>query len=173
MGGCANASLDLWDWLTLPYDHNHGLQRLLGVDFSRPSTSEFPPLSRCHFQRYEVNREDYNSCKAKSALATDTTGNDLINLTSAGDYYYISSFPAQCEGGQWVHIKVGSISAALRPNSAPTLGKVPKPPIPFPPHVVVVYPYPHDCASTSISSKCLIMITTILGLALVADLYLV
>ncbi|KAL3527494.1 hypothetical protein ACH5RR_012150 [Cinchona calisaya] len=41
----------------------------------------------------QVNREDYNSSKAKSALATYTTGNDLINLTSAGDYYYISSFP--------------------------------------------------------------------------------
>lgn len=116
----------------------------------------------------QVNREDYNSCSAKSAVATYETGNDSINFASAGDYYYISSLPAQCDAGQRLHIKVGSIYASLPDDNTLSLGKVPKPPIPFPPHVVA-HPYPRSSASTSLSSKCLI--TTMLGLMLVADFY--
>ncbi|KAJ4831710.1 hypothetical protein Tsubulata_008368 [Turnera subulata] len=54
----------------------------------------------------QVSKQDYEACNASSPLNIYITGHDDIILRSAGDSYFLSGFPGECEGGLKVRISV-------------------------------------------------------------------
>uniref|UniRef100_A0A0E0M4U2 Phytocyanin domain-containing protein n=1 Tax=Oryza punctata TaxID=4537 RepID=A0A0E0M4U2_ORYPU len=44
----------------------------------------------------EVNKAGYESCSTSTSIATHTTGNDVIPLTSTGTRYFICGVPGHC-----------------------------------------------------------------------------
>ncbi|KAL2485874.1 Phytocyanin domain-containing protein [Abeliophyllum distichum] len=54
----------------------------------------------------QVTLPGFHSCNSSSPIATYSTGNDSITVTSPGHYYYICGFVGHCEAGQKVDIRV-------------------------------------------------------------------
>ncbi|XWS08994.1 hypothetical protein CRYUN_Cryun40dG0047800 [Craigia yunnanensis] len=90
-----------------------------------------------------VTHQMYRACNASAPLATYTTGNDSINITTKGHHFFFCGIPGHCQAGQKVDINV------LRtPETAPT----PAPSGPSPPSVLSVG-VPAPSPSDAISSK--------------------
>ncbi|CAN1807705.1 unnamed protein product [Linum perenne] len=71
-----------------------------------------------------VTHAMYRACNASSPLATYTTGNDSVTITTRGHHYFICGVNGHCQSGQKVDINVfRSSSPAPAPSSmaAPTL----------------------------------------------------
>ncbi|KAG8484483.1 hypothetical protein CXB51_022862 [Gossypium anomalum] len=65
-----------------------------------------------------VTHPMYKACNASAPLATYTTGNDTINITTKGHHYFICGAPGHCQAGQKVDINVLRTSEAA-PTTAP------------------------------------------------------
>uniref|UniRef100_A0A0E0EV31 Phytocyanin domain-containing protein n=1 Tax=Oryza meridionalis TaxID=40149 RepID=A0A0E0EV31_9ORYZ len=75
----------------------------------------------------EVNKAGYDSCSTSTSIATHTTGNDVIPLTSTGTRYFICGFPGHCTttgtaGNMKIQIDVvqADSSSALAPVATTT-----------------------------------------------------
>lgn len=73
----------------------------------------------------QVALPDFHSCNSSSPLATYSTGNDSITITSPGHYYYTCGFVGHCEAGQKVDIRVPK---ALQPTAVPVSSPIRAPP---------------------------------------------
>ncbi|XP_047180766.1 mavicyanin-like [Vigna umbellata] len=60
----------------------------------------------------------YKSCNASSPIATFTTGNDSIHITTHGHHFFFCGVPGHCEAGQKVDINVLKVSAEAPTPSA-------------------------------------------------------
>lgn len=69
----------------------------------------------------EVNKAAYDSCNTDNAIATHTTGNDVITLDRPGTRYFICGFPNHCTstGGMKIQIDVVAGATSLPPAGAP------------------------------------------------------
>lgn len=81
----------------------------------------------------QVIHSQYKACNVSSPIATHTTGNDSITITTSGHHFFLCGVPGHCQSGQKVDINV------LRPSSmAPTGTPSPVPeataPAPSPSH---------------------------------------
>ncbi|MBA0651612.1 hypothetical protein Goklo_018922 [Gossypium klotzschianum] len=65
-----------------------------------------------------VTHPMYKACNASAPLATYTTGNDTINITTKGHHYFICGAPGHCQAGQKVDINVLRTSETA-PTTAP------------------------------------------------------
>nr|AAU84431.1 blue copper-binding protein [Oryza sativa Japonica Group] len=69
----------------------------------------------------EVNKAGYDSCSTSTSIATHTTGNDVIPLTSTGTRYFICGFPGHCTttgtGNMKIQIDVVQADSLLRPGA--------------------------------------------------------
>ncbi|XP_022722916.1 mavicyanin-like [Durio zibethinus] len=81
-----------------------------------------------------VTHPMYRACNASAPLATYTTGNDSIVITTKGHHYFFCGVPGHCQAGQKVDINVLRTAetaptpgpSGLSPPSAPSVG-VPAP----------------------------------------------
>ncbi|GMI71938.1 hypothetical protein like AT5G26330 [Hibiscus trionum] len=53
-----------------------------------------------------VTHPMYKACNASAPLATYTTGNDTVNITTKGHHFFICGVPGHCQSGQKVDINV-------------------------------------------------------------------
>ncbi|XWS54001.1 hypothetical protein CRYUN_Cryun10bG0050200 [Craigia yunnanensis] len=105
-----------------------------------------------------VTHPMYKACNVSAPLATYTTGNDSINITTKGHHYFFCGVPGHCQAGQKVDINVLRTSETS-PAQAP-FGLTP----PSVPSVGVPAPSP----SNAISLKALKWSFSKLGLAMAA-----
>ncbi|XP_010468877.1 PREDICTED: mavicyanin-like [Camelina sativa] len=81
----------------------------------------------------QVSRRDFLSCNATSAMATYTSGSDMVALTKPGHFYFLCGFPGHCQAVQKLHVLVGavidspSLSPASTPVPSPSTGSSPSP----------------------------------------------
>uniref|UniRef100_A0A5B7B873 Phytocyanin domain-containing protein n=1 Tax=Davidia involucrata TaxID=16924 RepID=A0A5B7B873_DAVIN len=74
----------------------------------------------------QVTHPEYQSCNATATpIATHTTGNDSIPITTRGHHYFICGVPGHCQSGQKVDINVPRLS-----SMAPTPAVSPSPSTP-------------------------------------------
>ncbi|TVU10645.1 hypothetical protein EJB05_44189 [Eragrostis curvula] len=76
----------------------------------------------------EVNKAAYDSCNTDNAIATHTTGNDVITLDAPSTRYFICGFPSHCTSGMKLQITVTSGGSSLAPAGAPNSNSPPSPP---------------------------------------------
>ncbi|TVU10642.1 hypothetical protein EJB05_44247 [Eragrostis curvula] len=76
----------------------------------------------------EVNKAAYDSCNTDNAIATHTTGNDVINLDAPGTRYFICGFPSHCTGGMKLQIDVTAGATSPAPAGAPNANSPPATP---------------------------------------------
>ncbi|KAL2479634.1 Blue copper protein [Abeliophyllum distichum] len=80
----------------------------------------------------EVRRAGFDSCNGSSAITTITTSPARITLSTAGEHFYICTFPQHCPIGQKLAINVTGTNAPTRPtppsSSAPTPSSTATPP---------------------------------------------
>ncbi|QCE08356.1 Cupredoxin [Vigna unguiculata] len=65
-----------------------------------------------------VTHAMYKSCNASSPIATFTTGNDSIDISTHGHHFFFCGVPGHCEAGQKVDINVLKVSADAPTPSA-------------------------------------------------------
>ncbi|KAH6809149.1 Cupredoxin superfamily protein [Perilla frutescens var. frutescens] len=99
------------------------------VDYTNcASTNNFQVGDRLDFkynQQFhnvmEVSRQEFESCNSSSPIITYTTGDDTVELSSAGHRYFLCSTPGHCDAGQKLDIFVhcheddGAASSDLSP----------------------------------------------------------
>ncbi|KAE8694859.1 Stellacyanin [Hibiscus syriacus] len=91
-----------------------------------------------------VTHPMYRACNTSAPLATYTTGNDSINISTKGHHFFFCGVPGHCQAGQKVDINVLRISEtapASAPSEPTTATSVPSVSVPSP------------SASTAISLK--------------------
>ena len=66
-----------------------------------------------------VTHPMYRACNVSAPLATYTTGNDSINITTKGHHYFFCGVPGHCQAGQKVDINVLRTSETS-PTPAPS-----------------------------------------------------
>ncbi|GLT76821.1 hypothetical protein SLA2020_484580 [Shorea laevis] len=71
----------------------------------------------------------YRACNASAPLATFTTGNDSIIITTKGHHFFFCGVPGHCQAGQKVDINVPrtSVAAAPSPTTSAPAAIVPAP----------------------------------------------
>ncbi|CAI9782467.1 unnamed protein product [Fraxinus pennsylvanica] len=84
----------------------------------------------------EVRKAGFDSCNSSAATNTITTSPARITLTTAGEHFYICTFPQHCSLGQKLAINV------TRANSAPAQPPVTPPPTTTPSPVATPAPSP-------------------------------
>ncbi|KAG2642073.1 mavicyanin-like [Panicum virgatum] len=68
----------------------------------------------------EVSKADYDSCSTARPIATHTSGNDAIALTSTGTRYFICGFTGHCDGGMKLQVEVvPGATTSVAPAGAP------------------------------------------------------
>ncbi|PAN11090.1 hypothetical protein PAHAL_2G141000 [Panicum hallii] len=68
----------------------------------------------------EVSKADYDSCSTARPIATHTSGNDAITLTSIGTRYFICGITGHCDGGMKLQVDVvPGATTSLAPTGAP------------------------------------------------------
>lgn len=75
----------------------------------------------------QVTHPQYQACNASSPIATHTTGNDSITITTHGHHLFLCGVPGHCQAGQRVDINVIRTSLAPTPSPAPSPPAVPTP----------------------------------------------
>ncbi|XP_009595241.1 mavicyanin [Nicotiana tabacum] len=73
----------------------------------------------------QVTHAEYQSCNASSPIATHTTGNDSITITTHGHHFFLCGVPGHCQAGQKVDINVLRTSSSASPNPSPTSSPLP------------------------------------------------
>lgn len=77
----------------------------------------------------EVSKEAYGGCTTTNPISVSTTGPTSLTITTAGEHFYLCTFPGHCGFGQKLSINV---SASSSPSPAPQ-PSVPTPsPVPAP-----------------------------------------
>ncbi|KAE8673857.1 Major facilitator superfamily protein [Hibiscus syriacus] len=66
-----------------------------------------------------VTHPMYKACNTSAPLATFTTGNDSISITTKGHHFFFCGVPGHCQSGQKVDINVLRMSETA-PASAPS-----------------------------------------------------
>lgn len=65
-----------------------------------------------------VTHAMYKSCNSSTPLATYTTGNDSITITTRGHHFFFCGVPGHCQAGQKVDINVPrNLSTAPSPSA--------------------------------------------------------
>ncbi|XP_071691711.1 mavicyanin-like isoform X1 [Rutidosis leptorrhynchoides] len=77
----------------------------------------------------QVTHADYRSCNISAPIATYSTGNDSVIITTYGHHFYLCAVPGHCQAGQRVDINVQRlVSSTLAPTSSPpALASLPSP----------------------------------------------
>ena len=78
----------------------------------------------------EVNKAGYDSCSTSTSIATHTTGNDVIPLTSTGTRYFICGFPGHCTTTGTGNMKIQIDVVQADSSSAPAPVATTTPPSP-------------------------------------------
>lgn len=67
-----------------------------------------------------VTHAMYRTCNVSTPLATFTTGNDSITISSRGHHFFFCGVPGHCQAGQKVDINVlpHNLSTAPTPSSS-------------------------------------------------------
>ncbi|KAK3027248.1 hypothetical protein RJ639_041666 [Escallonia herrerae] len=86
----------------------------------------------------QVTHAEYKACNASAPIATHTTGNDTITITSHGHHFFFCGVPGHCQAGQKVDINVLRASSA-----APAPSTLPSPSVPA---SIVPSPSPSEAA---------------------------
>ena len=69
----------------------------------------------------QVTGQSYNSCDLKDPILSMTNGNSLFNITSEGEFFFISGQKGHCEKRQKLQILVGNVTAtAFSPAYGPS-----------------------------------------------------
>lgn len=89
----------------------------------------------------QVTHADYKACNASSPIATHTTGNDSITISTRGHHFFLCGVPGHCQAGQKVDINV-----IRAPSVAPTPSIMPNP-------STTPAPSPSSAASQYVSSR--------------------
>ncbi|KAL2500710.1 Blue copper protein [Forsythia ovata] len=80
----------------------------------------------------EVRKAGFDSCNGSAAITTTTTSPARITLSTAGEHFYICTFPQHCSFGQKLAINVTRTNAPTRPtppsSPAPTPSSTATPP---------------------------------------------
>ncbi|TYI06123.1 hypothetical protein ES332_A10G135800v1 [Gossypium tomentosum] len=76
-----------------------------------------------------VTNSMYRACNTSSPLATYTTGNDSIKITTKGHHFFFCGVPGHCQAGQKVDINVLRLPETA-PASAPSGPTLSPPPVP-------------------------------------------
>lgn len=92
----------------------------------------------------QVTHADYKACNASSPIATHTTGNDSITISTHGHHFFLCGVPGHCQAGQKVDINV-----IRAPSVAPTPSIVPNPST----AATTPAPSPSSAASQYVSSR--------------------
>ncbi|XVF38185.1 hypothetical protein REPUB_Repub20aG0078200 [Reevesia pubescens] len=92
-----------------------------------------------------VTHPMYKACNASAPLATYTTGNDSINITTKGHHFFFCGVPGHCQAGQKVDINV------LRTSETPPTPAPSQPTSPSDPSVGVPAPSPSNAISLKAS----------------------
>ncbi|KAJ7954903.1 Mavicyanin [Quillaja saponaria] len=87
-----------------------------------------------------VTHAIYKSCNGSAPLATFSTGNDSITITTKGHHFFFCGVPGHCQAGQKVDINVPRDS-----QTAPTPSALTSPTVPVSNHVPA--PSPNEAAS--------------------------
>ncbi|GAA0184892.1 hypothetical protein LIER_32180 [Lithospermum erythrorhizon] len=66
----------------------------------------------------QVTHAEFRACNASSPIATHTTGNDSITITTPGHHFFLCGVPGHCQAGQKVDINVLR-SASVTPSPSP------------------------------------------------------
>ncbi|XP_051128042.1 mavicyanin-like [Andrographis paniculata] len=74
----------------------------------------------------QVTHAQFRSCNASSPIATHTTGNDSITITTRRHHFFLCGVPGHCQAGQKLDINVRqhhsrSHSPAVPPAAVPTV----------------------------------------------------
>ncbi|GKV42764.1 hypothetical protein SLE2022_170920 [Rubroshorea leprosula] len=78
----------------------------------------------------QVTHAMYRACNASAPLATFTTGNDSITITTQGHHLFICGTPGHCQAGQKVDINVLRTPVAApapSPSGKPSMAPAPSP----------------------------------------------
>ncbi|XP_027121278.1 mavicyanin-like [Coffea arabica] len=75
----------------------------------------------------QVTHTEYQACNASSPIATHTTGNDTITITTHGHHLFLCGVPGHCQSGQKVDINVIRTALAPTPSATPSPPPVPTP----------------------------------------------
>ncbi|KAK4355617.1 hypothetical protein RND71_024588 [Anisodus tanguticus] len=67
----------------------------------------------------QVPHAEYQSCNASAPIATHTTGNDSITITTHGHHFFLCGVPGHCQAGQKVDINVLRVSSSASPSQSP------------------------------------------------------
>uniref|UniRef100_A0A0E0INP4 Phytocyanin domain-containing protein n=1 Tax=Oryza nivara TaxID=4536 RepID=A0A0E0INP4_ORYNI len=78
----------------------------------------------------EVNKAGYDSCSTSTSIATHTTGNDVIPLTSTGTRYFVCGFPGHCTTTGTGNMKIQIDVVQADSSSAPAPVATTTPPSP-------------------------------------------
>ncbi|XP_019157506.1 PREDICTED: umecyanin-like [Ipomoea nil] len=83
----------------------------------------------------QVSRAGFDGCNATNPISQNTNGPANITLTTAGQHYYICSFPGHCGIGQKLAINVSaaaSTAPATQPSAAASPPRATPAPVPSP-----------------------------------------
>lgn len=75
-----------------------------------------------------VTHAMYRACNASAPIATYTSGNDSIPITTKGHHYFLCGVPGHCQAGQKVDINV--LRTTHQPAPAPPAAVPPPPSVP-------------------------------------------
>ncbi|GMY16679.1 blue copper protein [Fagus crenata] len=114
---------------------NDGWSSLGHVDYAKwASTKNFHvgdallfEYNQMYHSVLQVSHQDFLSCNTTSPIAVYFSGEDLITLGSADNFYYLCGVPGHCQAGQKVGIKVTPISPFPRASLSPTPSVSPSP----------------------------------------------
>ncbi|KAH7843103.1 hypothetical protein Vadar_012636 [Vaccinium darrowii] len=70
----------------------------------------------------QVTHPEYQACNATAPIATHTSGNDSITITTRGHHFFLCGVPGHCLSGQKVDINVPRTTLAPTPSVTPTTG---------------------------------------------------
>ncbi|KAK1592230.1 hypothetical protein Q3G72_021530 [Acer saccharum] len=90
-----------------------------------------------------VTHRMYRACNSSAPLATYTTGNDSITITTRGHHFFFCGVPGHCQAGQKVDINVLRTTGM---SLTPSVSAFPPPP-PFAPAAKVNGPSPNNAVS--------------------------
>ncbi|KAF7145249.1 hypothetical protein RHSIM_Rhsim04G0205700 [Rhododendron simsii] len=68
----------------------------------------------------QVTHREYQACNGTAPIATHTTGNDSITITTRGHHFFLCGVPGHCLSGQKVDINVLRTPLAPTPSATPT-----------------------------------------------------
>ncbi|XP_027367491.1 mavicyanin-like [Abrus precatorius] len=73
----------------------------------------------------QVTKESYKKCNLKDPILYMNNGNSLFNITSNGDFYFISGVPGHCQKNQKLHVSVGEVGGIENIDAAPSPSSLP------------------------------------------------